>query len=160
MNPKRAFWFFCLLLAGCGFHLRGTLLAEAPPVAIEGASYPLQLALEKEFSRAGGKVDPKAGKKLLISHEEQEERILSLTPRGAVGEFELLMRVRYKLLDEQGMPLLPESEMQVTRSYVYSDQAVHAKEWEREKIVNQMRDEAARRLIEAIVASRRTSRPT
>jgi LPS-assembly lipoprotein len=113
-----------LLLAGCGFHLRGQLDLPRPLEAayISGVPRSSPLAQEVAFivTGAGGRVvdDPAAASgRLAILGEDYDRRVLSVDSSGKVSEYELRYAIRYALHGPDGAVIVPEQSVSGTRSY-------------------------------------------
>ena len=86
-------------LIGCGFHLRGAADVSFKTIHIQGNRLLISKNLSKSLSNSGVKVLPSIeGADLILEtvKEESEKRILSLSGRGVVNEYELYYRVRYR----------------------------------------------------------------
>lgn len=105
--------FATLLLAACGFQLRGSdaLPAELQPLYIGGTSAysGFGMALRQEFNLRGVVLSPTladARYQLHVLEHEQEQRTLSFDPRAYSGELSLTERVHFELRDSRGVAVL------------------------------------------------------
>ena len=150
--------FGCLLLAACGFHLRGqTVLPFASMYLQTGGPSPFASQLARAV-RAGSQTrvsdNPKdAQVTLQIIAEARERTILSLSSSGRVRELTLRYRVSYRLYD-QNREYIPPSEIVLRRDLSYSDTDVIAKEQEESLLYRDMQSDAVQQLVRRLQATR------
>jgi LPS-assembly lipoprotein len=144
-----------LTLVGCGFHLRDSyqLPQSMQKLAIEASAFSeFRSVLEQRFELAGAELVPaeQAGLVVVIVNDQLNRRTLSLSQSGQVAEYELIYTVDYQLLQ----PDKPARELQVEvyRDYQDDPNFALAKTREREVLVREMRDEAARQLLRQTIA--------
>lgn len=139
-----------LLLTSCGFHLRGSLPLERYPAIFVDAKKHSELAsllseqLKSNEVKLLTELDPKAPA-LMLQQDSLERRTLSLFPNGQVAEYELIYRVKYHLL-------LPEQDIQefqfeLTRDYQDDPNLALAKAKELDLLLQELRNQAASRII-------------
>jgi LPS-assembly lipoprotein len=148
-----------LLLAGCGFHLRGaanlpfdTLYVQAPV----GSQFAVQF---RRVVAAGGGTsivnDPKAAAATLVLVSElREKSILSLSGGGRVREFQLRYRMSYRLLDNKAVETIPVSEIALTRDFSFNDQETLSKESEEALLFRDMQSDAVQQLVRRLQAAK------
>ena len=147
----------CLVLAACGFRLRGT--AEVPFDVIYVPSAGSGLALDlKRYILAGTKAkvvdDPKSADAILaFTGETKEKVILSLTGTGSVREYQLRYRVGFRVHDGKGGDYVPASTIILTRDITYSDTDVLAKEAEEQLLFRDMQNDMVNQIVRRLVAS-------
>ena len=149
----------CLLLASCGFHLRGqaTLPFESVYVQSGGPS-----SFANEFARAvraGSRTrvmdNPQAAQVTLqIIAEGRERAILSLSGSGRVREITLRYRVAYRLYDQKNKEHIAPSEILLRRDLSYSDTDVIAKEQEEALLYRDMLSDAVQQLVRRLQGTR------
>lgn len=150
---------FCLtlLLAACGFQLRGaynlpyeSLFISLPDASVIGAGLKRQI-------RAGG------GTRLVDTMEEaqgtflqvtevRERQILSLSSAGRVREVRLRFRYAYRVVDAKGRELVPTTGVELTRDISYDDSAVLAKEQEEQLLWRDMENDLVQQLLRRLTA--------
>lgn len=97
-----------LLLAGCGWHLRGSggPSLEGVEVALEaqsGSVAPLLPALEAQLERAGAVlVDGGQVPTVVLLDQTQTRRALTIAPGGDAREYEVIYQVRFQVLTPEG----------------------------------------------------------
>ena len=143
---------FTLILAGCGFQLRGaanlpfdTLYVQAPV----GSQFGTQL---KRLVTAGSNtriVDTAKGADatLVLVNELREKNILSLSGGGRVREYQLRYRMSYRLIDKNAVEILPTSEILLVRDLSYSDSDTLSKEAEEALLFRDMQSDAVQQLL-------------
>ena len=147
----------CLVLAACGFRLRGT--AEVPFDVIYVPSAGSGLALDlKRYILAGTKAkvvdDPKSADAILaFTGETKEKVILSLTGTGSVREYQLRYRVGFRVHDGKGGDYVPASTIILTRDITYSDTDVLAKEAEEQLLFRDMQNDMVNQIVRRLAAS-------
>jgi len=153
-------------LAGCGFHLRGTASLPQETIYISGPAYSAFANDVKRFIRAGTStriVDDaqEADATVFILNETRVKTILSLTPQGTVREFQLRYVISFRVADRQAKELLPQTDIALVRSYIYTDAQVLASESEEALLYRDMQQDAAQQLLRRLSAPslRRASTP-
>lgn len=140
---------FLLVLAGCGFALRGT--PRLPP---ETASTYLQAddryspffrELVTRLRQAGATVvdDPTAARTVIqVLADETGRRLLSVSARNVPTEYEVYYRVRF-LVRIDGAEVLPAEQLALTRDQTFNEDFVLGKAGEEQVL----RDAMARDLV-------------
>lgn len=148
----------CLVLSGCGFHLRGLDRAVLPAELAElrvvvqdsaAAHDPLLVAMRETLStRAGARITERAEAPLLVlSGERIASQVLSVGTTGKVSEYLLRYEVSFRLLDAEGKERLAPQTIRLQRSYTFDPLNVLAKEREEQDIVRAMRSDAAGQIV-------------
>ncbi len=137
-------------LVACGFHLRGSADVAFGSIFIQGNPLVISKKLVRSLKTNGVKVLPSAeGAELLLETlgEESEKRILSLSGRGTVNEFELFYRVHYRTKfagDELWSPALT---VEARRDFTYDDSNLLAKQGEEKLLYESMQADVLSNLI-------------
>jgi LPS-assembly lipoprotein len=148
-----------LLVAGCGFQLRGpanlpfdTLYVQAPT----GSQFANQFRRVVAAGSATRVVeDPKVAEATLVLVQElREKNILSLSGTGRVREFQLRYRMSYRLLDKNAVETLPVSEIVLTRDFSFNDQDTLSKESEEALLFRDMQNDAVQQLVRRLQAAK------
>jgi LPS-assembly lipoprotein len=140
------------LLGGCGFKLRG---AGSYAFATLYAGFEERSALGSEFRRtlasSGGTrvvADPRQAQALLdVLLEQRDKLVLGTTAAGQTREFQLRLRLRFKLRAQDGRELIPETELLVTRDVSFNESAVLAKEGEEQLLYRSMQTDMVAQLL-------------
>jgi LPS-assembly lipoprotein len=150
---------FLLLLAGCGFRLRGTADVPFESLYLPGATTGIALDLKRNI-QAGTKArvvdDPKAADALLqFTEETRQKEILSLTGTGRVREFQLRYRVGFRVHDGKGGDYVPQSLIQLTRDVTFNDAEILAKEQEEQLLFRDMQTDMVQQIMRRLAAAKR-----
>lgn len=151
---------FALLVAGCGFQLRGTAALPFETVYMPSAAV-AGIALDlKRNIQAGTRTtvvdDPKKAEAVLeFSQELREKHILSLAATGRVREFQLRYRVGFRVHDGKGGEFLPASTIQLTRDVTFNDVDVLAKESEELLLYRDMQSDMVQQIMRRLAAAER-----
>lgn len=153
---------FLMGLTACGFQLRQapnypfrTLYSGLPEASVFGRE------LKRNIS-ASGRVevisDPKQVERadvifdLLL--ESPEKVILSRTSAGAVREFQLRFRIRFKLRTRDGIELIPETELVQERDISFNETAALSKETEEGLLYRDMRLDLVQQVLRRLAVVR------
>ena len=154
-----------LTIVGCGFKLRGDygLPADIQQLQLLAAqkNTPLQRILEKQLqgfnievwdnTASVSKINEQVDAVVYLTSDRLERRLLSLFSTGQVAEYELVYTIKYQIQFPAQDP--QEIEFDVTREYQDDPDEVLAKSRELDLIQNEMRREAANRIIRQIASS-------
>lgn len=142
-----------LLMAGCGFKLRGSRLdVQSLPsiyVSSERGTH-LSIELHRVFHRSGVMlVDEReqADWWLTLSDEKRERRVLSVGSRGKVQEYELHYSLYYRLEAENGIAILDQHGLSLLRDFSFSGSDVLAKADEEELLYQGMERQASQMIL-------------
>jgi LPS-assembly lipoprotein len=142
-----------LSLSACGFKPRGAQKFAFESMAIQpnpgGA-----LALELRRSVGGavrvlplGEPLTQAQVVLDILQEQREKTVVGVNATGQVREFQLRIRVRYRVRTPQGKELTPETEIVQKRDISFNESAVLAKEAEEVLLYRDMQRDIVQQLL-------------
>ena len=151
-----------LLLAGCGFELR-----KPPSFAFQSIylAVPPMSQLVLEFQRAlaayGGvslvtdqRQVERADLVFDLLQELREKVVLGRTSTGAVREYQLRIRLRFKVRNRQGIERIPDTEMVQQRDISYSESFALAKEAEEDLLYRNMQTDLVRQILRRLAALR------
>jgi len=148
-----------LLLAGCGFQLRGaatlpyeSLYVQAPV----GSQFAVQF---RRLITAGGGTrvvdNPKdAAATLILVNELREKSILSLSGAGRVSEYQLRYRMSYRLIDKGAAETIPMTEIVLTRDFSFSDTETLSKASAEALLFRDMQNDAVQQLVRRLQIAR------
>ncbi len=146
------------LLAGCGFKLRGQQNFAFTSIAITPSP---GSAVVQELRRSfGGTVQvlgddvPVAQAQVVLKMlgEQREKVVVGVNSSGQVREFQLRLRVRFRLDTPQGKELIAENEISQQRDVSYSETAALAKETEIESLYRDMQNDIAQQIQRRLAA--------
>ncbi|MDD5296931.1 MAG: LPS assembly lipoprotein LptE [Rhodocyclaceae bacterium] len=150
-----------LVLAGCGFHLRGA--GGGKPLAFKtlylGVAEQSELgaALRRQILAVGGTAlvarPSEAQAVLTVVAEGREKTILSLNAAGRVREFLLRQRFVFRVHDNQGHDFIPQSEVVVSRDISYSDSELLAKAAEEALLYRDMERDLVQQIMRRLAAA-------
>jgi LPS-assembly lipoprotein len=141
-----------LLLAGCGFHLRGSVTegVQLPPTFLAGQAGPLQREVRHYLGISEAPlVERQKDAKLVIRliGEDIQRRVLSVGSTGKVEEYEVHYAATYSVERANGEIVIPREILDQQRSYTYSETEVLAKDVEQERLVQDMRRDVVRQMM-------------
>lgn len=144
----------CLLVAGCGFQLRGAppVSSALQPLAVDCAeNVPVQLCEavreQLELGRIELKPPEEADFVLKISNFRQERRASAITLRAAAAEYTLRHMVDVEALTADNIPLIEPTDLNSSETYRYDESNVLAKQREEEALREQLHDRLAQQII-------------
>jgi len=147
-----------LLLAGCGFRLRGTADVPFETLYVPGATSGIALDLKRNIqvgTNARVVDDPKAAQAVLqFTEETRQKEILSLTAAGRVREFQLRYRVGFRVHDGKGGEYVPTSVIELTRDVTFNDAEILAKEQEEQLLFRDMQTDMVQQILRRLAASK------
>ena len=146
------------LLAGCGFKLRGSndfAFKTIAVVAHGGAGVASEL--RRSFGDAvqvlaDGSPSGQAQVVLDVLQEQREKVVVGMSASGQVREFQLRIRVKFRLRTPQGKELIPETEILQQRDISYSETAALAKETEEGMLYRNMQTDIVQQLLRRLAA--------
>lgn len=145
-----------ITLSACGFQLRDNyqLPATLQKIQLQSvSSLQLEASLRQRLLTAGIQLNDRAAAdvaQLRVLSDQLERRTLSLFESGQVAEYGLLYRVNYQVI--RNGELIIEDTIEVARDYQDDPNFALAKTREREMLVAEMRDDAARRLVRQMIS--------
>lgn len=147
-----------LLLAGCGFKLRGAQSFAFQTLAINpNPGGPLALELRRSFAPAvrvlaQGEALSQAQVVLDILQEQREKAAVGLSSSGQVREFQLRIRLKFRVRNAAGDELTPVTELMQQRDMSFSETAVLAKEAEEVLLYRDMQSDMVQQLMRRLEA--------
>lgn len=148
-----------LVVAGCGFALRGTVTLPFPSLYIgvaPNSALGAQLRREVRATSPSTRIVEEPGQaaaRLEIQNESRERTELSLTGQGRVQEYELRLSLQFRVIDAQGNELLPPTVLTASRSLPFDDNVSQAKESEAEFLYRAMQSDLAQRIVRRLAAA-------
>jgi len=149
-----------LLLASCGFQLRGDPEVGIKKLFISSVGVS-QVAADMRRLLAAGPTRlvtnaAESEANLQILQETREKTVFTITGTGRVYEFQLRLLVRYEMrVPGREEPVLPSTEIETRRLITYSETAPTAKEAEEALLFKDMQQELARQILRHVAAVKR-----
>ena len=149
-------------LAGCGFELRkapnyafNTLYSTIPPVSPFGAKL-------KRSIESSGQVevinDPRQIERAQVIFDQlfefREKVVVGRTSTGAIREFQLRLRYRFRLRSSNGTELIPDTEILLTRDINFNETGALSKESEEALLYRDMENDLVLQLQRRLAAVR------
>ncbi|NOT65262.1 MAG: hypothetical protein HOP06_04390 [Methylotenera sp.] len=144
-----------LLLAACGFQLRGVTQLSFKNLHIQGSPISISKELKQSFKTNGIHVvdSAEAADVLLeIINESNEKRILSLSGEGVVREYALNYSVSFRTREPANPTWDSVQTVQTRRDFSYNDSALLGKAEEEAALNNDMRKDAVREIMRRLTA--------
>jgi len=146
--------FLVLVIAGCGFHLRGTatIPASLQTLYVQGVNMQqgLGLELKRGLTRNGVTVlsDYQQGSAVLtILDSKFERRVLSVGSDAKVSEYELHGIVNFKVSDGDGKVLADSQTVEAQRDYQFDQNQVLGKDEEERLLKEQLNQQLVQSIL-------------
>lgn len=146
-----------LALTACGFEMRGTADLAFKNLHMQGANLSIKKDLIKTLKVNGVTVvddEQKAELLMEMLSEQREQNILSLGGRGVVREFELVYRVNFRLRNPESETWGAVQSVEGRRDYSYDDTQLLAKQFEEQRLFEDMRNDAVREIMRLLVVQK------
>lgn len=143
---------FTLAAAGCGFKLRGNQNFAFSTIAITpNPGGAVAGELRRSFGgavRVLGPDEPPAEAQVVVDilQEQREKTVVGVNSSGQVREFQLRIRVNFRVRGRDGKELLPETEIVQRRDISFNESAVLAKEAEEALLYRDMQSDIVQQL--------------
>ena len=146
------------LLGACGFKLRGAqtfafdniavVAAQNGPVAAE-----LRRTLGEKLHQPSGGATPSVPQVTMdMLSEQREKTVVGVNAAGQVREFQLRIRVMFRLRSAQGKELIKETEILQQRDISFNESAVLAKEFEETLLYRDMQSDIVQQIMRRLAA--------
>ena len=148
-----------LVLAACGFTLRGTQQLPFSSIALNfPPNSPLGVELARNI-RTGTNTkivaDPgKAAAVFDLMGEMRDRQVLTLNAQGRAIEYVLRDRLQFRLRDAQGRDVIEPTELQVQRDIAFNDSQRLSKESEEVLLYRDMQTDLVQQLLRRIAAAK------
>ena len=147
-----------LVLGGCGFKLRGSLNYAFQTIAVmPNPGGAVAIELRRSFGDSVRVLAPdepltKAQVVLDILQEQREKTVVGVNSAGLVREFQLRIRVKFRIRTPQGKELVPEAEILQQRDITFNESAVLAKETEEVTLYRDMQTDIVQQLMRRLAS--------
>ena len=149
-----------LLVAGCGFKLRGARQMPFESIYLGMSPYlELTAAIRRQLRANGDTVitdkAEDAQVRLEVLADRKEKVILALNTQGKVREYQLRHRFIFRLVDvKSGQEALPNSEIFLYRDLAFDDTQLLAKEQEEILLYRDMQNDLVQQLLRRLAAAK------
>jgi len=156
-------WLAVAPLAGCGFKLRTSQVMPFSTMAVtpenaSGVAGDMVRYLGSTWRPLAPGASDEAPQAILdILQEQREKVIVGLNASGQVREYELRLRVNFRLRSSQGEELIPASSIEQHRSISFNESAVLAKESEEALLYRDMQTDVVQQLLRRLAAFKPTA---
>jgi LPS-assembly lipoprotein len=153
-----------LFTSACGFKLRGSVSIPYKAIVITGAPSPLlrsdleMMILTGSDSRVVNNAKD-ADLILEIISEVNSREILAYSSTGQISAYRLNSRVAFQAIDQNGVDIVPESEIYVTRDMDFSVSTVLATDVQQQQFTTAMRMDLALQILRRISAAAKPRAP-
>ena len=148
----------CVLLAACGFQLRGTADVPFESLYVPQSAGGIGLELKRSIqagTRAKVVDDPKQAAAILeFTEETRLKEILSLTGQGRVREYLLRYRVGFRVHDGKGRDFVPPNTVMLLRDISFNDADVLAKESEEQLLYRDMQTDMVQQILRRLAVAK------
>ena len=148
----------CVLLAACGFQLRGTADVPFQTIYVPAVAGGIGLELKRNIqagTRAKVVDEAKQAEAVLeVLEETREKEILSLTGTGRVREFQLRYRVGFRVHNGKGLDFVPANTVVLVRDITFNDSDVLAKETEEQLLYRDMQSDMVQQILRRLAAAK------
>lgn len=153
-----------LFTAACGFKMRGSVSIPYKVIAITGAPSPLLRADLEMIILTGSDAKVANNAKdadliLEIISEQNTREILAYNAAGQISAYRLNSRVAFMATDQNGVDIVPESEIYVTRDMDFSVSTVLASDVQQQQFTNAMRMDLSLQILRRIAAAAKPRAP-
>jgi LPS-assembly lipoprotein len=153
-----------VLLASCGFHLRGVGIDTSFKTAEvrEVGRVPTSADVAKLLRGAGVELtdDDSAAAVIELLSQQEDRRGISVTDRARTAEYELSLEVRFRALAPGGAEVIPERIARVQRVYRLDANNIVGSHEQEAIVRSEMQREAARQIVAALEAAMRAHNAT
>jgi len=166
MRTTRRFWLMSTTLtaglAGCGFELRKspsyafkTLYSSIPVVS------PFGIKLKRSLESSGQVEvisDPREVERAQVIFDQlfelREKVVVGRTATGAIREFQLRLRYRFRLRSKNGIELIPDTEIILNRDINFNETGALSKEAEEALLYKDMENDLVLQIQRRLAAVR------
>ncbi len=147
-----------LLLAACGFQLRGAHPLPFASLYVPADTWETGALLKRQIRALGGTQLPETPQEaqavFTLLGEAQEKVILSLSAAGRVREYQLRHRLAFKVHDLKSKEYIAPTEIVLVRDISFSDDQVLAKGHEEALLYRDMRNDMVQQLMRRLAAAK------
>ncbi|MCC6195072.1 MAG: hypothetical protein IT518_11440 [Burkholderiales bacterium] len=157
---SRAIAAIAILLASCGFQLRGSGTYPFSSIYVNApTSPPITSELNRSLaSSTSAKIAGSAAAAEVVLEVPvvvDDKDVLSLSTAGSVREYQLVKRVQFRLHDKNGIDWMPAGEIVVRRSYTFNETQVLARDLQEQRLLREMQTDAVQQIIRRLQSARK-----
>ncbi|MCX8115418.1 MAG: LPS assembly lipoprotein LptE [Burkholderiaceae bacterium] len=146
-----------LLLAACGFKLRGAQQLPFETIYLgfgPNSSLGAELARNIRAGTSTRVVDDRAQAQAVLDvlGEARERDVLSVSAQGRAREFQLRLRLQFRLHDGKGREFIAPTQITVQRDISFNEAQVLAKESEEALLYRDMQTDVVQQLLRRLAA--------
>ena len=145
-----------LLVAGCGFRLRGQVDLPFRSMYVQGPDSALLQMLRRSISGQTqlAATATQAEAVLNLLSERQEQVSVVVTGSGQVRDVQLREHVEFSLTGANGQPLLEKTVLRVVRDVSYNESEALSKQAEFDLMYRDMRNDVVQQILRRVAAVR------
>ncbi|MFZ9334473.1 MAG: LPS assembly lipoprotein LptE [Burkholderiaceae bacterium] len=158
---RGAAWASAAVLAGCGFKLRTapdfafkSIRLAAPPGSALALELQRQLAASGKLQVLSAQQPDDVEVTLDVLREQREKVVAGVNASGQVREFQLRLRLQFRLRGRDGRELVEPTELLQQRDMSFSETVALAKEAEEALLYRDMQADLVRQLMRRLAALR------
>lgn len=145
-----------LLLAGCGFQLRGPPRLPFASIALTGFAprSPLAEEFKRQLARQVSVLDAPAKADVVLHavDDARERSVVASTAAAQVRELQLRLKFNFRAHTPGGRELIPHAELLLTRDLSYSETQALAKEHEEAELFREMQADVVAQVLRRLAA--------
>ncbi|MBS4016906.1 LPS assembly lipoprotein LptE [Azonexus hydrophilus] len=156
--PLRALFalLLALLVAGCGFQLRGANGSSTLPYRTLHIALPetseVRIWLERYIQGSSASTrlltDPKAAEAVFVQLDDNRQKsILSVNAQGRVREYRLQLNYSFRLVNAEGREIVSPVDIVMTRDISFNDSQVLAKDIEENLLWRDMNNDLVNQIM-------------
>ena len=142
------------VLAGCGFHLRGSGSSQMPYKTMYIAlpeTADVRIWMQRYINAGGStRIVDSAAEAEAVFQQLQDSRgqtILSVNAQGRARELRLTLTYRFRIVDAKGRELVGPNEVSLSRDITYDDSNVLAKDLEQSLLWRDMNNDLVNQIV-------------
>lgn len=150
----------CLVLAACGFHLRGpqplafsSLYLGMSPTSEMAVAIKRQIAINGGGTRITDKSED-AQVRMIVVRDSKSEEVATISGSGVVNQYELRQRFAFRLIDDKGHEIVPLNEIYVYRYLDFATGQELSKEQEEAVLFADMQKDVISQLMRRLAAAK------
>lgn len=150
----------CLILAACGFHLRGPQPLPFTSIYLGmGPNSPMAGPIKHQIAINGGgtRITDKpedAQVRMIVVRDSKSEEVATISGSGVVNQYELRQRFAFRLIDDKGHEIMPLNEIYVYRYLDFATGQELSKEQEEAVLFADMQKDVVSQLMRRLAAAK------